>query len=301
MSQVINFNPVAISSAAYAQKYLSAIGLAVLLYDHLLTLPQEWMIMSSRSSITPTKVLFLFLRYGVLACQLMGAYVISGAVDTMSELLRWFLSTSLIGTISLGMADLIMINRVYVLWDRRTKVRSALLCGFIIFYGITVAFGVANIYMLSGSELIYPTADHDALLSEPNVFHTCFIRRKPNIWSGIWAPQLTDGFCSYMKVAFDCYIVILTVLNAVDRPRQADARIIHDLRRDGGLTFLGIFALRLVNLVLGIYPNVQFSVIAFLLFLRVECLMELGCRGRFGDSESSGFIIQEIHELTVLR
>lgn len=44
----------------------------------------------------------------------------------------------------------IMINRVYVLWDRRTKVRSALLCGFIIFYGITVAFGVANIYMLSG-------------------------------------------------------------------------------------------------------------------------------------------------------
>lgn len=41
-----------------------------------------------------------------------------------------------------------------------------------------------------------------------------------------------------MKVAFDCYIVILTVLNAVDRPRQADARIIHDLRRDGGLTFL---------------------------------------------------------------
>lgn len=39
------------------------------------------------------------------------------------------------------------------------------------------------------------------------------------------------------QIAFDFWVLILTLLNSADRPRGANAKLIVDLQRDGGLFF----------------------------------------------------------------
>ncbi|TFY71520.1 hypothetical protein EVG20_g1499 [Dentipellis fragilis] len=136
----------------------------------------------------------------------------------------------------------LLIMRVYTLWDHRPRVLQTLFAAFSITFMSVTAFVIISLWEMIGS-VVY----------DAEVFHTCLIKSKPTTWVGAWASQ----------VAFDVCVFILTLLNTASRPRVLGAKIIADLLRDGGLFYLTLFSLRLLNAILTGFNDVSFLVLGF--------------------------------------
>ncbi|TFY52369.1 hypothetical protein EVG20_g10578 [Dentipellis fragilis] len=84
---------------------------------------------------------------------------------------------------------------------------------------------------------------------EDTFFHMCVIEIRPPTWAWFWVSQ----------IAFDVFVVLLSLINAADRPRGLNVKLLTDLRRDGWLFYLALFSLRLMNLVLDFAGDVSLS------------------------------------------
>ncbi|KAA1478460.1 hypothetical protein DENSPDRAFT_741114, partial [Dentipellis sp. KUC8613] len=122
-----------------------AVGVVALLWDHIITFPTELRLVWTRPFTGP-KAVFLFLRYVVSGSQIVIAYVL-------------------------------LIMRLYALWDHRKRILQALIGGFILTYAASI-------------------------------------------------------------IAFDVFVVLLSLINAADRPRGLNVKLLTDLRRDGWLFYL---------------------------------------------------------------
>ncbi|KAH9162467.1 hypothetical protein EDB89DRAFT_638690 [Lactarius sanguifluus] len=235
-----------------AERYISAVAFSMLVYDLLLTFGDEvryiW-----RRPVTNIKVLYLFLRYGVTIAQVVYFQAISGLVtshmshsvsihlcahyksiltvlvvghhhvlwhpevpDTLPSCVGSLIVLALVGSMSLILANYIMIIRVYTLWDHRKWMLRTLYIGYSLSVCSTLAFVATSIVQLA----------HD-----PIIFHMCLITGRSPYWIGIWLSQ----------ALFDVFLFVLTVTNAASRPRRANVKIITDLRRDGLVFYLGLF------------------------------------------------------------
>ncbi|KAH9060330.1 hypothetical protein EDB83DRAFT_907564 [Lactarius deliciosus] len=200
-----------------AERYISAVGFTVLVYDLLLTFGDEvryiW-----RRPVTNIKVLYLFLR-----C--VGSLIV----------------LALVGSMSIVLANYIMIIRVYTLWDHRKWMLRTLYIGYSLSVCSTIAFVATSIVQLA------PHVIHD-----PFIFHMCLITGRTPYWIGIWLSQ----------ALFDVFLFVLTITNAASRPRRANVKIITDLRRDGLVFYLGLFVGRFLNVALSIPTDRQYYLIA---------------------------------------
>ncbi|TFY78803.1 hypothetical protein EWM64_g5209 [Hericium alpestre] len=233
------------------EQYLTAVGVVVLLWDHIITLPTEIRLMWSRP-FTGTKALFLFLRYAVSGSQIVIGYVL-------------------------------LIMRLYALWDHRKRILQALVAGFILTYTASIVLVIYSVVQMLG---------HTRL--EDNFFHMCVIETRPSTWAWFWVSQ----------IAFDVFVVLVSLINAADRPRGLNVKLLTDLRRDGWLFYLALFTLRLMNLVLDFVHNPTFVVLGFFfdwamvtvvicrLLLRLE-YMKLPGHQRHNS-------LQDIHEMYIL-
>jgi hypothetical protein len=218
------------------------VGFTVFIYDLLLTLGDEiqyiW-----RRPVTNIKVLYLILRYGVAIAQVVYFQAISGLTlhVTHSFCVGSLIVLAVVGSMSLILANYIMLIRVYALWDHRKWMLQTLYVGYSISVCSTIAFVATSIVQLA------PHVIHDSYL-----FHMCLITTRTPYWIGIWLSQ----------ALFDVFLFVLTIFNAASRPRRANVKIITDLRRDGCVFYLGLFVGRFLNVALSIPTSKQYYPIA---------------------------------------
>lgn len=106
-----------------ACQYVSAVGLVILLWDHFLTVHDEVELVW-RARLSFPKLLFLFNRYVVPACLIILTYATSGFSDDIlsdSFCQTWFGVGIVVGMVSIGTSNFLILLRLWVLWDRKTR------------------------------------------------------------------------------------------------------------------------------------------------------------------------------------
>ncbi|KAI0310456.1 hypothetical protein OF83DRAFT_870053 [Amylostereum chailletii] len=175
---------VSIQDGVLATIFLSTSGFAILIFEWLHLFKDETRLIW-KQPFTPSKLVFLYLRYGVLVTHAFLSYGISGIPETISEKLP-------------RMADC---HRFYITWDHRPRIirilNGALAFSFLASFGCCIA-SLTELY-------------HDIELDN-DVYHVCLISHKPSAWVGIWVPQ----------VVFQVFTIGLTLFNAGERPRTSN-------------------------------------------------------------------------------
>ncbi|KZT67591.1 hypothetical protein DAEQUDRAFT_672872 [Daedalea quercina L-15889] len=199
---------------------LSAVAVTITLYDRLLVFRREIELIW-RQPWSTLSILVLVDMYGRQASMLYIAYSASTPVRS-GALTRWsrcqafnrFIATY--GLLSTASVQFALILRIYTLWDNRRVITVALIGGFILFYGITLAFAVISTVQTSAKAHYY------------NTYRACGLPAKPTYLIGAYA-----GILGYYV-----YILFLLVLNSLNRPRRRDLEIIKNLYRDGVWTLV---------------------------------------------------------------
>ncbi|KAI0040034.1 hypothetical protein FA95DRAFT_930300 [Auriscalpium vulgare] len=213
---------------------MSAVGAAVLFYDHACTFFSEIHLIWTRP-LTITKLLFLSMRYSIAVGHILLIYTLSGLAETTPDKLSVLVCIPAQNTDAyITKLPVLLVVRVYALWDHRKSILRTLTVGYVI-----AAFCTAGTMLASTADLARST------FFEGKIFHMCLLDSRPKLWSGIWISQ----------VAFHLFVFVLTVFNATDRPRQVSSPLITDLRKDGGLFYVAMIMLRLANLILGLLPG----------------------------------------------
>ncbi|KAH0835715.1 hypothetical protein J3R83DRAFT_9536 [Lanmaoa asiatica] len=205
---------------------------SILLWDHILTFPDEveliWM---ARLSIP--KVLFLLNRYVVPLAMIVQSHVqwyyavsiscgehISfrlagvGLIKFVQFCKLWYAIAVAVGMLSIATSNFLILLRLWVLWDRRPR----LMLGTFMFFVVTqiVALSFAG-YVIHG---MLPTLAFEPLL------RVCMPMSKPNFVM-LWSPG----------IAFELMIFLMTMCNALDRPRSRNAQMAKIMYRDGSMYF----------------------------------------------------------------
>jgi len=222
----------------YAGRYLSAASVTFLLYDYSLTLREEVRLVWSRP-LGFMQVLFLFSRYFALANVLLVAHIASGMATYSTKFCKgWVIEAAISFLLSVATGHFILIMRLYALYDQKKNILRILQITFVFTYAIAFAFGVLTVTELESN-----------ILWLPLIAHECILTTRPRFLVGFWAPQ----------VVFELFMFVLTVVNAAERPRRAQSKLMAVLNRDGFIYFFVVFGIRFVNLVLSTLPNPNYD------------------------------------------
>ncbi|KAJ3992261.1 hypothetical protein F5050DRAFT_1789734 [Lentinula boryana] len=188
----------------YRLKYLSGVALVVMVYDHLLTLDDEFStIWANTNREYLQKLMFVVNRYYTEA---MVMYVVYGA--------------SHLNKISAPSAVFITL-RLYHSWDKRKRMAIILLIAFTAF--ISAAAVLAVISAVQVQSVIYFIS----------LLRAC---RIPDI-------PTTFPYMMGTLFGFDLFIILLALFNAFERPHKTHADVLDALHRDGARLFLVIMRL----------------------------------------------------------
>ncbi|KAI3610039.1 hypothetical protein WG66_007335 [Moniliophthora roreri] len=214
-----------------ASRYVSAAGVVILLYDHLLTFGDEVELIWQAEWKFP-KFLFLLIRYIVVISVLVHTYLDS----EMSGLTRsvQLPDEFVLAIITIAISNSIVLLHMWNLWDRKIWF---ILCSLVLFIVTQLANTATVIF---GMTKIIPSTyfSHELRL--------CVISNKSSI-QVLWAPGLV----------FEIFMLIALLWNALARPRAGEDELRDILIRDG-LVFFTTKAnspttvLRLANLILAI-------------------------------------------------
>ncbi|KAF9002076.1 hypothetical protein BDQ17DRAFT_1306539 [Cyathus striatus] len=206
-----------------ASRYLPAGSLTVILWDHLITLDREVrLVWRSRGRSNEKWILnsaYVFNRYGAEACLLFIAYVSSGIKAPSSAVCRSYVTLMLFcGTVALEISQFVLLLRVHYLTDQRRVILYYLIAGFTIAVSISQTFAVLTMLDLRKNVAAISIAG----------LNSCAAFKKPPFFSGILAPMF----------AFDIFIILLTIYNALERPHRSNAELITSLYKDGARFFI---------------------------------------------------------------
>lgn len=224
---------------ANATRYLSVIGLVILVYDWTLTLPDEvryiW-----RAPASYAKYTFIMNRYLVMGTLAAVAYEMCGFVGNAfsDEGCRIFIFTcSMIAIFSVGIANLLVLLRVVILWDHRPLILKLMVAGFVTsLTAQTVTLIISLLSVLSS-------------ISWSPIAKMCIVTRSTHLLVAVWASPML----------FEALTLLLTAFNALDRPRAASEPIVKSLRSDGIGYFLTITCFRIMNVVLAAIGRPSFT------------------------------------------
>ncbi|OCH84997.1 hypothetical protein OBBRIDRAFT_839300 [Obba rivulosa] len=272
----------------FATRYLSAVGLVALVYDHALTFGDEVsLVWTAPHSFA--KWAFLVNRYFVLCMQIAVAYVLCGFVGLVmtnkeqvhtatlrlaanlrenrcQHALSAFPLTSLV---SVCIGNLLVLQRIVVLWDRRAIIVKVMVAGFLI------GFSAQVIVMSFVVKHLAPSVGWSISAG------ACVITRSTPLLIVLWSSAML----------FEGLVLLTTTLNALDRPRTVHEGLANVLRRDGIQYFTAITCLRILNLVLAVVatnrPSLIFLGAFFVWALTTTALSRLLLNLRRVESESN--------------
>ncbi|KAJ3824756.1 hypothetical protein F5880DRAFT_1611714 [Lentinula raphanica] len=266
----------------YRLRYLSGVALAVIVYDHLLTLDEEFStIWASKSRDYLQKLMFVANRYYTEAMVMYVVYVSSGSANLDNEVspiakvsidvktdapypsCRQFIWVfALTSTLFTAITHFFITLRLYHSWDKRKRMAVILVAAFVAFISAAAALAIMSAFQVQSV-----------------IYYVPFLKvcRIPDI----------PGTFPYMMgtlLGFDLFIILLALFNAFERPHKTHADVLDALHRDGARLFLAVFLMRLVCLVMSIVAmpadcfgilNVMWTLTAIIssrIHLRVEGL-----------------------------
>ncbi|KAJ7837909.1 hypothetical protein B0H13DRAFT_2367913 [Mycena leptocephala] len=187
----------------FAARFIPAISVSALLYDHSLSFGGEIdLIWFNSEAAFGNRIGFILNRY-------------------------------LTEAVAIYVAYFLIIMRVYTLWDRRQMLKRILTAAFCLEICLALVFSAL-------------AASQTNLLWEYIPFiNMCAFSKKP------WALKFMLGAITL----FDFFIIIMTVLNALDRPHTTQADVITSLQREGARMFVCLFVLRLTSFLISVLGN----------------------------------------------
>jgi len=214
---------------ANAARYLSGIGLVLLLWDHAITFADEvQLIWKARPSFA--KYAFLVNRY-LVACDLftaaffMNHFSSTPISDKTCKI--FFVVSPMLGVLSIGLANILVLLRVLTLWDRDRGVVKLMTIGFL------VSFAATTGTMIAAVTIFLPGIRFDTTL------HMCITTESSKVLTGVWASPMV----------FEILVLAATCMNSLTTPRKSDTALRNALHRDGIAFFSTITILRTFNLV----------------------------------------------------
>ncbi|KAF8129077.1 hypothetical protein EV363DRAFT_1166787, partial [Boletus edulis] len=209
-------------------RYLLAVGLVILLWDHVLTLPDEVELIW-RAKLSIPKVLFLLNRYVVPLAMAILSNEFSGVTPYLSLPVSTckvcYAIAVAVGMLSIATSNFLILLRLWVLWDRSPRLVFVTLMFFIVTQLLALSFVGYVIYDMLPTMFFHP------------VLRICIPRHKPKFVM-LWTPG----------IVFELVVFLTAVWNALDRPRSRNVRVSKIMYRDGSLYFFVL--LRLLNLLL---------------------------------------------------
>ncbi|KAJ7816771.1 hypothetical protein B0H14DRAFT_2844117 [Mycena olivaceomarginata] len=212
-------------------RYLTAFGLASIVYDHCLTLGMEpkfiWMNPKTGLASKAGFALNRYLTEGIIAYMV---YIFSGTYTALNDetscgRFLWIFGFSAI--IFGAVTHSIIVLRIYALWDQRTNVAKALMATFLVCIVATIVTGVFCELRLQ------------SLFKFSEFFTTCLLSSMPRLVSATFTVQ------SF----FDVLILVIALYNALERPHRTNDEVITSLANNGFKFLLAIFCLRSLYLV----------------------------------------------------
>ncbi|KAI0047555.1 hypothetical protein FA95DRAFT_1662655 [Auriscalpium vulgare] len=205
-------------------RYLSAIGLTILLYDHLLTFADEiqyiW-----KAPRSWAKYVFLANRYTVAALLIAAAHEMCGFNGVKYSHTVLLSALSVVSVFSISSANLLVYIRVLLLWDKQPRV-LVLLSVFFVVTTLTVTG-----CMIASAIILIPSVEWSDLA------HICTLTKSSRIFVSVWgAPML-----------FEVTILGMMIYHALSQPRTARVALTSTLYRDGTSFFVVITAVRACN------------------------------------------------------
>ncbi|KAJ7887891.1 hypothetical protein B0H14DRAFT_3127467 [Mycena olivaceomarginata] len=208
-------------------RYVSAAGLVILLYDHLLTLQDEVEYIWSAPS-TVAKTLFLILRYMVPSFLTAQTITRSGlAAIPMSDV-------TYAGWLSIVISNFLVLLRIWTTLPRNNR-----LIGWSIVFFILMQLAGFAVTSWVISTMI------PVLIFEPAA-GVCTFSSKPKVFA-LWVPGLF----------FEVVVFATTCWKTLDWPRDVEDRITRILFRDGVAYFLILFILRIAHVVIAIVAPIS--------------------------------------------
>ncbi|THU96984.1 hypothetical protein K435DRAFT_79281 [Dendrothele bispora CBS 962.96] len=235
------FSPEVIDSVLSA-RYLSAVALVSVVYDHFITFDQElkniWGSNSSTGRGYLHKVTFVLNRYVASSVSAYTAFVLSGdgkglLDDQVSPCRRFIWVFTMVATIFIGVTQFIIILRVYHLWDKRRSMTVILFLGFLISFSAATVLAVITVIKVQPVTHFFPFVNTCGFLEIPKTL-----------------PYVLGSL-----LLFDLFLIVMAIFNALETPHDTHAEVFERLHRDGARLFLVLFILRLITLIMSVVGN----------------------------------------------
>ncbi|KAJ7774447.1 hypothetical protein B0H14DRAFT_3164566 [Mycena olivaceomarginata] len=274
-----------IVDSVFSTRYISAIGVTALVYDHLLTGEREVeLIWGNPPAGAINRLGFLFNRYLTETMAIYVAYMLSGGSKGLgAQVCRVFIWVhSIAATTFIVLSHYIIMTRVYTLWSGNRPSIKRLLTG-----TFTVAISVAMVFTIVTACQVQAGLEYNIEI------HMCVFSKKP--------PALIVMLSA--MTALDLFIIAMIITNALEIPRENQAQVLVVLQRDGAKMFACLFVLRLVSLIIATVGSPAYcfvtltvvwmmcSIVTSRIQLRVEQLRHQESLGtaRAGDMELRSF------------
>ncbi|THH29619.1 hypothetical protein EUX98_g4571 [Antrodiella citrinella] len=137
------------------------------------------------------------------------------------------------GVISIGIANVLVLLRVVLLWEDRPVVFKFMSVGF------STGFIAQFVCMIIANIKLGPS------ISWSPIAKMCIISSSTPLYIAVWVSPML----------FEVLVLVSTAVNALDRPRTAQTRIVSALHSDGVAYFFALTILRSLNLAMAATAN----------------------------------------------
>ncbi|KIY65568.1 hypothetical protein CYLTODRAFT_492220 [Cylindrobasidium torrendii FP15055 ss-10] len=231
----------------YAEGYVSAAGLTLLLYDHALTFQDEVSLIWAAPSTLP-KWLFLFMRYTVPAIIIVCISQLTAGIDAFGAVFcKAFLAfATCVGVVTIAMGNFLVLLHFWNLWNRNTRIMIWTMGLFVTCQLATIGCAAKVI-----STLIRNIGWSDQL-------NMCVMTGREDI-ALAWIPG----------AFFEAIILTLVIYKGLTKTKlndEAEDNLSNGLYFHGIAYFATLFVLRLVNFVAGLVApmSLVFIVVYFI-------------------------------------
>ncbi|QRV98046.1 dephospho-CoA kinase [Ceratobasidium sp. AG-Ba] len=202
-------------------------GVGILVYDHILTFPEEVeLIWKQNWSVVST--LFVLNRY-ITPLVLVVDVVDKGGLTSFlprSFCVNWYFAEAAWNLVAFGMIHALVALRVRAIWGRPRWLTITLVILFVVYFVATAVIAFKF------------QADYADTVQYNKIFGICFARVSPYIWT-CWLPALV----------FEFFVFILTVIKAFEHSRhKVNTPVVFVLYRDGIMYFVIICCCSMFNM-----------------------------------------------------
>ncbi|KAH7913691.1 hypothetical protein BJ138DRAFT_1145521 [Hygrophoropsis aurantiaca] len=221
-------------------RYLILAGTTVLLWDALLTIQLE-MRYIWRKAPWGVQLAFGINRYGmgILLANMLLTSVPRQSLDTPICRGSLFVVALLCCAVD-TMGNVLIIYRVFLLWDRSPRIMKRMLIGAAVTFACTALFAI-----------IICVQQFKSLEWEAAPLMSCVLTKPNRFYTGMWTTQ----------ALFEVYAACLILGNTLNIPRTSDWQIWNMLYNDGIIIVIIAFLLRIINIVISSLQNALYTLV----------------------------------------